>query len=571
MKTVSCTAKELCTAAGISAATFSRYKSGERVPEYKSDTFYSLCGAIADAAQAKGIPDITKESVADSFLDCDDLVFMDKSMLRQNFNALITTLGINITRLCRHANYDVSTVFRIRNGSRTPSDPERFADAVASFVAIETRSSGDIEALSGLMECEVADIVDESARFSAIKGWLLTNKSEKKSSDISDFLGKLNEFDLNEYIKAIKFDELKVPTLPFQLPSSKTYFGIKEMQESELDFLKATVLSKSSGPVTMYSDMPMSEMANDKDFAKKWMFGMALMLKKGLHLNQIHNLDRSFEDMMLGLESWIPMYMTGQISPYYLRNVQNNVFSHLLKVSSAAALSGEAINGYHADGKYYLTKSKKEIEYYAKRADELLKNASPLMEIYRSDKQKELGAFLLGNSCKAGRRRNIMSTLPLYTASSELLESMIKRHALPGETAAAIMDSAKEARRRIENVLGCGTVEDEIPCLTKEEFSASPLSLDLSLIFCETDVTYTYDEYQRHLKETKEFAANHDNYTLVTTGANTFHNLQINIFEDQWVKVSKSKAPAIHFCIRHPKLRGAIENFVPPMVESSEE
>ena len=46
---------------------------------------------------------------------------------------------------------------------------------------------------------------------------------------------------------------------------------------------------------------------------------MALMLKKGLHLYQIHNLDRSFDEMMLGLESWIPMYMTGLISPYYLK------------------------------------------------------------------------------------------------------------------------------------------------------------------------------------------------------------------------------------------------------------
>ena len=53
------------------------------------------------------------------------------------------------------------------------------------------------------------------------------------------------------------------------------------------------------------------------------------------------------------------MYMTGQISPYYLKNVQNNVFLHFLKVSGAAALSGEAIAGYHSDGKYYLTKSKK--------------------------------------------------------------------------------------------------------------------------------------------------------------------------------------------------------------------
>ena len=89
------------------------------------------------------------------------------------------------------------------------------------------------------------------------------------------------------------------------------------MKNSELDFLRATVLSKSGEPVIMYSDMPLTEMAKDTEFAKKWMFGMAMMLKKGLHLNQIHDLNRTFEDMMLGLESWIPMYMTGQISPYY--------------------------------------------------------------------------------------------------------------------------------------------------------------------------------------------------------------------------------------------------------------
>lgn len=147
-----------------------------------------------------------------------------------------------------------------------------------------------------------------------------------------------------------------MPTVPFQIPSAKTYFGLKEMMESELDFLKATVLSKSMHDVTMYSDMPMEEMAKDADFPKKWMFGMAMLLKKGLHLNQIHNLDRSFEDMMLGLESWIPMYMTGQISPYYLKNVQNNSFLHLIKVSGSAALSGEAVAGHHSDGKYYLTK-----------------------------------------------------------------------------------------------------------------------------------------------------------------------------------------------------------------------
>lgn len=95
-------------------------------------------------------------------------------------------------------------------------------------------------------------------------------------------MSKLDTFDLNEYIKVIHFDEMKLPpTMPFSLPTSKAYFGLEEMMESELDFLKATVLSRSTEAVTMYSDMPMEEMAKDPEFPRKWMFGMAMMLKRG--------------------------------------------------------------------------------------------------------------------------------------------------------------------------------------------------------------------------------------------------------------------------------------------------
>ena len=396
---LSCSAKDICSLSGISAASFSRYKSGDRVPEFSAKSFENLCSAIAEIAAKKNMPDITADSVKESFLACDDFVSTDKEVLRQNLNALIAALNINLAKLSQHINYDTSAIFRIRNGSRKPGDIDQFASAVASFVAREMSSAADISAVAELIDCDADKIYDLSVRYSKIKSWLLEEPIQESGNDsVSKFLSKLDEFDLNEYIKVIKFDQLKVPSLPFQIPSSKAYFGIKEMMQSELDFLKATVLSKSMAPVTMYSDMPLGEMAKDPEFPKKWMFGMALMLKKGLHLNQIHNIDRSFDEMMLGLESWIPMYMTGQISPYYFKNIQNNVFLHFLKVSGAAALSGEAIAGYHADGKYYLTKSKREVEYYQKRADEMLSNACPLMEIYRSERINELNTFLLADT-----------------------------------------------------------------------------------------------------------------------------------------------------------------------------
>lgn len=339
------------------------------------------------------------------------------------------------------------------------------------------------------------------------------------------------------------------------------------MMDSELDFLKATVLSKSMDPVIMYSDMPMGEMAKDSEFPKKWMLGMAMMLKKGLHLHQIHNLDRSFEDMMLGLESWIPMYMTGQISPYYLKNVQNNVFLHFLKVSGTAALSGEAISGYHSEGKYYLTKSKDEVAYYKKRAQALLKNAHPLMHIYQEDNAGALNAFLLGDAHTQGKRRSILSSLPIYTMDRSYLERFLAKQDLSETEREQIVTYADTQRRQMEEILKTEPVEDEIPYMTPEEFESDPMLLSLSGMFCEKEIFYTYEDYMEHLNQTKVFAETHPKYLLNQTSAHVFRNLQIYIHEGKWAMVSKNKAPAIHFVIHHPKLREAIENFIPPMVE----
>lgn len=565
---LSCTGKDICNLSGISAASFSRYRNGERVPELGTKPFEDLCCALAQISVQKGELQITADSVKKAFVSCDDFVSTDKELLRKNFNTLLSALNVNLTQLCQYTNYDASAVFRIRNGSRKPGDAERFASAVASFVTRTMQMPSEIAAVAELIGCDIDEIYDLSVRYAKIKSWLLKQPVQKaEDNSVSTFLSKLDDFDLNEYIKVIKFDELKVPSVPFQIPSSKTYFGIKEMMESELDFLKSTVLSKSSAPVIMYSDMPMKEMAKDPEFPKKWMFGMAMMLKKGLHLHQIHNLDRSFDEMMLGLESWIPMYMTGQISPYYFKNAPNDVFLHFLKVSGIAALSGEAVAGYHADGKYYLTKVKREVEYYRKRAEEMLKNAYPLMEIYRSERKNELNAFLLADIKTAGKRRSILSSLPLYTISSKLLDRILTRNNIDAELKEKITEYAKTQRQRIKIILENERIEDEIPDFVQENFTKSPPMLELSGIFCEEDIPYNEEEYTAHLKESMAFAEQNPNYTLKCSTAHAFHNLKIIIHEGQWVMVSKGKTPAIHFVIRHPKLRSAIECFIPPITE----
>lgn len=564
MQQVGCSARELCNKSGVSAAAISRYRSGERIPSRDSDTVEKLSVALCAIAKDKALTDFTPEYYLERLTMADDYLTVDSGQLLQNFDVLISALNISINRLCRHIHYDTSTIFRFRNGSRKLADPEKFAADVAGYIVRAMDSAQDRAILSELLGCGENILDDRSVCFEKVTEWLLSGKSTKKNP-VSRFLNKFDEFDLNEYIKSIHFDEMKVPTAPFQVPTSKTYLGLKEMMESELDFLKATVFSKSMEPVTMYSNMPLDEMAKDPEFPKKWMLGMAMMLKKGLHLNQIHNVDRSAEEMMLGLEAYIPMYMTGQISPYYLKNSQNSVFLQLLKVSGAAALSGEAIAGYHEDGRYYLTKNKKEIQYYSRRAQQLLDSALPLMSIYGIDNVNELTAFLISDSQSDGKRRSILSTLPIYTMEEELLRGILQRNELTDIEIQNIMGYAAIRRRRIEAMLENVSMEVEISYLTETEFCEQVFSLDLSLNFCDKPVFYSYEEYLAHLKATERFAENHENYTLTKSTSQAFRNLQIHIHEGKWAMISKVKAPVIHFVIHHQKLVNAIENFIPPI------
>ena len=565
MKQLDCTAKDLAENSGLSAATISRYRSGERIPEDGSENFDRLINGIVSIAENKKIPNITVQSVSEAFSPY-VRNNVDIAHLQKNFHTLLTVVPINISDLARFLNYDPSYISRIRNGQRQPANPTEFARKISIFVTKHFQTVEQKAVISSLINCPMEELSNYTDFQDRMTNWLLAGSGTVKDS-MTVFLEKLDEFNLNEYIHSIHFNELKIPSVPFQIPIFRTYWGIKEMMESELDFLKATVLSKSTAPVIMYSDMPMKEMAKDPEFPKKWMFGMAMMLKKGLHLYQIHNLDRSFDEMMLGLESWIPMYMTGLISPYYLKNVQNNTFLHLLKVSGSAALSGEAITGCHENGKYYLTKSKREVAYYQRRADELLKNADSLMDIYRSEREAELNTFLISDIRKSGKRRGIRSTLPLYTISEELLERILIRHDIDGRQKQRIRKHVKMQKERIISILASETLEDEVPALTPEEFSKNPPVLDLSGIFCETNLPYSEEEYMMHMSDTKAFARKNPNYILRISTTHAFHNLQILVHEGQWAMISKSKAPAIHFIIHHPKLRNAIENFIPPIVE----
>ena len=565
MLQIDCSAKELSNISGLSPTVISRYRNGERTPSIRSTQLNSLVDGLYELALAKKVK-LSKEEIHKSFSAVLNDVHIDLDQLIKNFNELVSVFNINIAELSRKIGYNSSYLSKIRTGNIYPAKPQLFIDEVSNFIVNKYSSEDDKKAISLLINCNVEKLSNQSNYYENLKNWFSTNTSPSHNY-INEFLNNLDTFDLNQYIKAIHFDEMKVPFVPFYKSGSRNYYGIEEMKKGELDFFKATVLSKSDEPVFMCSDMPMEDMAKDLDFGKKWMFAIAMTLKKGLHLNIIHNIDRPFNEMMLGLESWIPIYMTGQVSPYYLSGFKDNVYSHINYTSGLVALTGECINGHHDKGKYYLKSSKTAVEYYKTKSELLLNKAKPLMEIYKAENKNAFNAFLSSSSKASGNRRRILSSLPIHTISDELLLKILKRNKISEEDTKNIISAIKAQKELIENVLQNNIFEDEIHEFSKEDFEKNAPALSLSDSFYEGKIYYTYEEYLEHLKQTKKYEKNVENYKLNTNYNHTFKNIQVLICEKNWVMISKDTSPSIHFVIHHPKLRDAIENFIPPVVE----
>lgn len=563
---IRCNGKELARNSEISETVISRYRKGERTPYADSEYLKKLSDGIIKTAVEKGIRDFQwdkvfqtlRESLED---DRDEPVFNS-----QKLDILLRELDINISRIAAFLHYDPSYLSKIRTGRRNPAHQQQFVEKVCEYVIANYKDEQDRKKVVYLIQCNEDELADSSSYRRKLREWF--NSSMPDGVDyVSAFLRKVDSFNLDDYIRAIHFDSFKVPKVPFQLPVSRHYYGLKEMREGELDFLKHTVLSKSMKPLHICSDMPVEDMAADEDFAKKYMFGLAMVLKKGLHIHIIHDVERPMKDMMLGLENWVPLYMTGQISPYYLKGVQNHVYSHLHYCSGQVAMTGDCISGHHDLAHYYLTSRKEEVSISQKNMEFLLKKAHPLMDIYREERKKELHASLLENAGKEGRRRRVLAVPDLGVLPKKLLEEILERNHVVLNEKTVILESYKRSATCLETILKHSVVEDEVSVLSEAEYEKYPLVLPLAECFLEKDIRLTYEEYHACIGAAENYAKANENYQFNLTKIKGFHNIQITCFEGKWCMISKNRAPAIHFVIHHPKLRYALENMVLPICD----
>ena len=386
-------ANELSKASGLSPDVISRYLNGKRTPKPNSEYFNNLIEALYRVAGEKGIS-VGKDEI---YKKLEDSIAVqsesrDYGTFIDNFNTFQERLGLSNSILGKAIGYDASYISRIKNKSRRITDINDFTDKVAAYIVSAYHSNEKMEQIAEILGCKLDDIDTEDKYIIYIKKWLIDRHNNYEKL-ISGFLTKVDDFNLSDFTDE-NLSKVKVPAAPVVLGKSKTYYGVKGRKASEEEFIKTTLLSKSNEDIFFYNDLPMSKAAEDEGFKKRYVTALAMLLKKGIHMNIVHNIDRPLEEMILGIESWIPMYMTGAISPYYFPTPPSNMFCTSHMTSGSAALSGECIRSSQERGRFYITTKKEELSYYRVKSKYLLKKAKPLMRIYTADNSDGFEDFI---------------------------------------------------------------------------------------------------------------------------------------------------------------------------------
>ncbi len=556
IKELGCTARELSEATGLSPAVISRYRSGTRAPLKGSQQLERLLTGLGELSARNGLSEHQRRLLEENLTAA--LTAHDGAFERfyPRFDALLSTMNITMKELSRAVNYDISFLYRIRAGKRRPHDLDEFISRICSFTVLNRTSPQALEKISELTGASPAAVATEKGRHQALMSFLAGHNIDVQSS-MERFLRKMDVFSLNDYTVNLNLDPAQLPPSEPLLEPQKLYYGVSEMRQGQLDFFQQTLFSRSREPLFMCTDMPMLDIAEDEDFLGRWMLSMSAVLERGLRLNVIHELNRPWREMLVALESWIPLYMTGRISPYYLPKKAADLYHHLLFTSGSVALAGECIAGRHEHGRYELTMDPRELSYFKTRGKDLLRKARPLMEIYSSEREEEFFAFVRESRGLQADRRNILTRPPLYTLSQTLLWDILLHNELSASVREQILSHYLLERSSMRSLTAEHQLEDRFSVLTREEFERRPITLSLphrfGPVFC------TWEQYQAHVQETLNLKQK--NYRSVALTP-CFRNLDIYVVKGCYAVVCKYNPPVMHFVIRHPPLVAALENYV---------
>ena len=243
------------------------------------------------------------------------------------FSAVLELAEFSNVRFGKLLNIDPSYISRFRNGLRTPVSNSKLTEEMCRVLYSRLKEQNRLSNLARLMNISPDNLLDDMNWEKELYAWLFLSEDSTVSSFVVGMVDQIGSFSA---------DIIKSP-LPFKMAADKTalsdnqplYHGMRGLQTAVIRFL-GTVIERKEKDLYLFSDQNIDWITDDKSFQIKWMSLMIQCVTSGVTIHINHNMERNLAEIGKAIQSWLPLYPSGQIESFYLDGQKNTNFSTTL-------------------------------------------------------------------------------------------------------------------------------------------------------------------------------------------------------------------------------------------------
>ena len=555
LDTLEVSVSELAVYAQTDRTNISRLKNGSRIPKHNGPAVQKLIHGIILYCAQNGKTDIlmnltgTKGSSEEELTQGLLLWLYDKRSDEQetasspakhvsaqsfgtHLNAVMNLTGISNIRLSQLVYADASLISRYRRSERRPKSGSDMAMRICRVLWERIEKADRIKELCGLMNCTETD----ERSFYA---WLFESSPQEQTADIT--AEKLISL-MNTAVPVPQAAGQELPVLP-ETEIKEIYHGTAGLRSAVLRFLKDAV-QQHVPQMYLYSDENMDWLSGDPAFFRAWAALMHACVVNHTEITIIHHVNRNMKELSDAVAGWLPLYLSGMISSYFCRRDERFQFTNtMFLIPGMACIRASHVRGLEAEGVYHYHTDRESLDQFEKEYRSLIRQASPLF------------AILPGMHLPDGNDQVIIrNTLPLGTMSEETVRSFGHE---------GLYRTWETVRYQL-NDTSHDSVKEFIPaseCCIEEQICTEPVPGIPQFVYSE-------EQYQQHINDIRNLAAEHDSYHPVFLKHRTFDNVQIFI-TDTKVSVIHMYPSLITFETSHPQMCRAFLDYADRLQQSS--
>jgi hypothetical protein len=466
--------------------------------------------------------------------------------------------------LARYVSLDASYISRLRGGKRLLPRNDANVHSMAAYFARNCKEEYKRKVVSEAVGTSRLPM-DPAELSDMIAQWLLKEKNTSSDS-VSQFLGGLSAVRSGVPSTRLRLQNQEFTKDQSDFPGGDpaVYYGIEGKRQAVTNFLSQAISMEKPCTLLLFSDEETSWMTADPSFAQLWASLMFQTLSKGHRIKIIHTISRDLDEMLSAIAQWMPLYMAGEIEPYFYPKKRDGVFKHTFFIipGLTAVVSG-SIGDQTSQAVNLLFHEPAAVNAYEEEFSAYLRLCRPLMRIF--NKKNRENCFTTLKEFEREQSNAIIRTesLTLLTMPEGLLADIFLRNRL---LTSEILEVQKLRVKNFRYLLNTYTFSEIIILPDLPSVLEGRVKIALSDMMEGGAIYYTAHEYLQHLKSVAKHLKFYENYHIHVLSGPAEDRYAVYVKEESGVIVAKTSLPPVVLAMSEGNMTAAFWDFLKSMM-----